>query len=87
MIFHVYIKTNARQNRIAIKENNNLEIHICAPPIDGKANKYLVNYLSEIFKVPKSYINILKGLKSAHKTVEVIGNDEQITCTLRQQIH
>lgn len=78
MIFRAHIKPNAKVDSILIKENNELEIRICAAPVDGKANKYLINYLSKIFKVSKSSVVILKGLNNPYKTVEIIAEDADI---------
>ena len=83
MIFHVHVKPNAKTDSIIIKENNELDIRICAAPVDGKANKYLTAYLSEIFKVPKSSVVILKGLNNAHKTIEIIADDEHVKNVLK----
>jgi uncharacterized protein (TIGR00251 family) len=78
MIFHVHVKPNAKNDSIIIKGNNELDIRICAAPVDGKANKYLIAYLSEIFKVSKSSVVILKGLKNAYKTIEIIADDKHV---------
>ena len=78
MIFHVHVKPNEKTDSIIIKENNELNIRICAAPVDWKANKYLSNYLSKIFKVSKSSVVILKGLNNAYKTIEIIADDEHV---------
>ena len=52
-----------------IKNDDELKVKITAPPIDGKANKCLIEFLSKSFKVPKSYIKIVKGETSKEKTV------------------
>jgi uncharacterized protein len=83
MIFRVHVKPNAKSDSVAIKENDELHIRISASPVDGKANKYLVNYLSEILKVPQSSVVILKGLNSPHKTIEIIAGDEYIKSVLK----
>lgn len=51
----------------------NIKVKVHAPPVDGKANKELINFLSEVFDVPKSHIEILSGETSANKRVKVIG--------------
>ena len=45
--------------------------YVTAPAVDGKANKALVELLAEEFKVRKSQISIIKGLKSRHKTINI----------------
>lgn len=62
------ISPNAKKNEI-IKENDGVKIKITAQPIDGKANKALIEFLSKNFKIPKTSIKILKGETSKEKTV------------------
>ena len=46
---------------------------ISAPPIDGKANESLIEFLATTFKVSKSNIDILKGHTSKLKTIKLSG--------------
>lgn len=48
-----------------------LKVKIMQKPIEGKANKAIIEFLSEELKIPKSKIVILNGLKSSIKTVEL----------------
>lgn len=47
-------------------------VYLKAPAVDGKANKALIEFLAEHYKVKKRQISILKGLKSRNKVVEII---------------
>lgn len=62
------ISPNASKNEI-IKTPEGVKIKITAQPIDGKANKALVEFLSKQFKVPKSYFEIIRGETSKDKSV------------------
>ena len=53
-----------------------LKIRLKAPPVDGEANKCLIQYLSEAFMPPKKTISISKGLTSRLKTVSIKPIDE-----------
>jgi uncharacterized protein (TIGR00251 family) len=44
-----------------------LKIAVQAPPIEGRANSALVSYLAEIFRVPKSYVELVSGELSRSK--------------------
>ncbi len=68
IILQLRISPNASKNEI-ITTDDMLKVKITAQPVDGKANKALVEFLSKQFKVPKSYIEILKGQTSKDKTV------------------
>jgi len=74
----VKITPNARQDKICgYIEEDILKIKIKAKPIDGKANKYLIKYLSNELDIPQKYIAIIKGNTSRIKTIRIL-NIEKI---------
>ncbi len=50
-----------------------IKVYLTAPAVDGKANKALVVFLAQHFKVRKSAIEIIKGLKSRIKKISIDG--------------
>ena len=66
---HIEISPNASKNEI-VPFNDSVKIKITAQPIENKANKALIEFLSKYFSVPKSKIKITKGLTSKNKTIE-----------------
>ncbi len=62
------ISPNARKNEI-IKDESGIKIKITAQPVEGKANKALVEFLSRQFKIPKTSVQIVKGETSKDKIV------------------
>lgn len=64
----IKISPNAKKNEI-IKTEDGIKIKITAQPIDGKANKGLIEFLSKTFKIPKTSIQIVKGETSKEKTI------------------
>ncbi|MBQ8168798.1 YggU family protein [bacterium] len=74
LIVQFKISPNSSKNEI-IKTDEGIKIKITAQPIDGKANKALVEYLSKEFKIPKTYIDIVKGTTNKEKTVLFRTND------------
>ncbi len=46
-----------------------IKLRITAPPVDGKANKHLIKYLSKVFKVAKSNIIIKTGETGRNKNL------------------
>ena len=72
------ISPNASKNAI-IKDENGLKIKVTAQPVENKANKALIEFLSKELKVPKSLIEIVKGGTSKEKTVLIkIFDDDKI---------
>ena len=77
----VKITPNARQDKICgYLEKDILKIKIKAKPVDGRANSYLIKYLSKELDIPQSYFAITKGKTSRIKVLEVsnVGKKEFI---------
>lgn len=68
IIVNLRISPNAKKNEI-IKDGDIIKVKITALPIDGKANKALVEFFAKNFKIPKTSIEILKGETSKEKTI------------------
>ena len=76
----VMVQPNARRNEIKGFREGILYLKIAAPPTEGKANRELVTYLSEILGVAKSLISVEKGQKVKKKLVSISGLDlERVT--------
>jgi uncharacterized protein (TIGR00251 family) len=70
-ILNITVSPRSSKNEIIKISDTELKIKMAAPPIEGKANKKLIAILSNEFGVPKNKINILKGLKSRKKIVQI----------------
>lgn len=71
-IVNIKVVPNAKKNEV-IQEVDHLKIKVNAPPVEGKANKVLIEVLAEYFNVKKSAIRIIKGEKSRDKVVMIEG--------------
>lgn len=49
-----------------------LKIRLAAPPIDGKANKALCDFLAQCFGVPKRQVQLLSGETARLKRIKII---------------
>lgn len=67
------VHPGAKQNTVVRLENGVWHIKIAAPPVEGKANKELVGFLSAVLGVSKSRITIEKGVTSRKKLIVVEG--------------
>jgi uncharacterized protein (TIGR00251 family) len=67
----VKVKPNSKQQRIEESEDGIITVHLKSPPVDGKANKELIELLAKKFNVSKSQIKIKAGLSSKNKLVEI----------------
>lgn len=53
------------------KYGDRLKIRITAPPVDGKANAHLIEFLAAQFGVAKQAVSIVSGDSGRHKTVRI----------------
>ena len=72
MLIKVIVTPNAKEARVTKTSETDYEVRVDERATEGKANKRLVEILSEHFNIPKSKIAILKGTKSRDKIVKVI---------------
>ena len=68
-IIKVKVIPNSKLNKIIEQKDDFLKIKLTAPAHEGKANKALINFLSQEFKTAKSKIKIIAGEKSKEKTI------------------
>jgi uncharacterized protein (TIGR00251 family) len=87
MILRVKVKPNSRNDAIEKEADGSFKIRIKEQPVEGKANKYLVAFLSKVIDVPKSYIEVAKGETSAFKTLNINAEDafvlEKLNCAVK----
>lgn len=70
---HLFIQPKASKNEFVGVHDKELKIKITAPPIDGRANEGLIEFMSEIFGVPKRDVQLIRGESSRHKVIEIPG--------------
>jgi uncharacterized protein len=72
MKIEVIVRPNSRIELVEVlEENKSFRIKVNAPPEDGKANKKVIELLSDFLKVPKSKIELVSGFKSKKKIFKV----------------
>ena len=69
--FKIKVVANSKVNLIDFGEEY-IKIKIMARAVEGKANKAIIEYLSNVLKVPKSKITIVNGEKSSIKTIQIL---------------
>ena len=75
----IEVKVVAGARKAMIKnEGGILKIYLTAPAVDGKANKALIEILSERLGAAKRQIEITKGLQSRRKTITIYGKFDSI---------
>ncbi len=70
MRLEVKVIPSAKKNVIRF-DVTPVKVYLVAPAVDGKANKALIDFLAGYYKITKSSIRIIKGLKSRYKTITI----------------
>lgn len=71
----IQIQVAPRSSRIAIEALGVLhfKVRLTAPPVEGSANRQLIEVLSDHLSLPRRQIEIVSGENSRHKRVAVHG--------------
>ena len=72
-IIKIKLIPRSSRNEIIGKENNAIKMKLTAPPVEGKANKALVQFLAKKLGVPKRDIEIVSGEHSREKSLKING--------------
>ncbi|MEY4468136.1 MAG: hypothetical protein RIR21_1929 [Pseudomonadota bacterium] len=67
----VHVQPNASRTEIAGLVEGALKIRLHAPPVDGKANEALTQFIAERLKVAKRDVTVSRGHGSRQKLLEV----------------
>lgn len=73
VLLTVRVQPKASRKVVRIEPDGLVRVSVTAPPAEGAANKALVEFLSEIFDLPKRAIVLHSGLKGRNKTVVLAG--------------
>ena len=68
ILVNIKMVPNSSKNDIVL-EDEFVKVKVTAQPIEGKANKALIEFLSKKFKIPKTSIEIVKGETTKEKTL------------------
>ncbi len=63
---------NSKKPRIEKDLLETLHVYVNQPPLEGRANKAVIESLAEYFKVKRNCVGLLSGEKSKNKLFEII---------------
>ena len=67
----VQVSPNARKSEIVSGDGDALRIRLQAPPVDGKANDALVQFLAKKLQIPRKQVTITLGHTGRRKLLEI----------------
>jgi hypothetical protein len=88
-VLEIRVLPRSSRCEIAGVQDGALKIKLTAPPVEGKANKECVRFISDLLKIKKSAVSIIAGEKSKNKTILISGikakDVEKAICTLTSE--
>lgn len=71
MILSVLVIPNASKTEIVGWVGDSVKIRLAAPPVDGKANQALIQFLQKLLRVSKEEIELVRGHAGKRKIVNI----------------
>ena len=67
----LHIQPGAKKTEVAGLHGDALKIRLAAPPVDGKANAALIEFIADRLGLAKSTISLKSGQTSRRKVLEI----------------
>ena len=67
----VRVNPRASRNRITVAADGSLVVHVTSAPVDGAANRAVIETIADAFNLTRRAISIAKGETSRTKTIEL----------------
>lgn len=71
LILQIRVQPRASQDALAGVTGDYLKVRLTAPPVEGRANEYLIAYLARLFGVPKNRVILERGDTSRLKQLRI----------------
>jgi len=79
IVINVRVVPRAAKDGVAgIMGGEALKVRIQAPPVEGKANAYLVKFLSKRWQIPRGSIEILSGETGRNKRLRISNPSDEL---------
>ncbi len=72
LLIKVHVTPRAKESRVVKVGEGDYEVRVDEAAVEGRANKKLIEILSEYFRVPKSRVVMKRGARSRDKILEII---------------
>ncbi|MCM8779226.1 MAG: DUF167 family protein [Candidatus Omnitrophica bacterium] len=71
MKISVIVKTNSKKEKVEKIDEKTLRVYVKEPAKENRANKAVIELLSDYFQIPKAKISIVAGIKAKYKLIEI----------------
>jgi uncharacterized protein len=74
----ISVQPNAKRTAADGLHDGALRVRLCAPPVDGKANQLLTDWLAGELGLPKRSVRLVRGEASRRKVLEIDAAIERV---------
>ncbi|MBL8350951.1 MAG: DUF167 domain-containing protein [Burkholderiaceae bacterium] len=85
-VLDLSVQPNARRTTVDGLHDGALRVRLAAPPVDGKANARLLEWLAGELGCPKRALELLRGEASRRKQVQVDLPQARVAAWLAKQV-
>ncbi len=72
----VRVTPRASRNEISeIQSDGTIKVRLTAPPVEGKANQALIDFLADVLELPPSRLEIVAGSTGRDKLISILDLD------------
>jgi uncharacterized protein (TIGR00251 family) len=79
-VLAVHVQPGASASAVVGEHGDALKIRLAAPPIDGRANAALIEFLARRLGVGRAAVTLVRGQTSRAKQLRVAGLDAPAVC-------
>jgi uncharacterized protein len=73
LLLDLRVQPRASRTEFAGTIGDRVRVRLQAPPVDGRANAALIEFLAETFDVPRAAVTIERGFAGRDKSVRIRG--------------
>jgi uncharacterized protein (TIGR00251 family) len=84
MTLHLKVKPGSRVDQLSFDAAGTLTVKIKAPAQDGRANEYLIRYLSGLLGLSPSQVQLVSGFTNPHKKLLIDADEGTVRARLEE---
>jgi uncharacterized protein (TIGR00251 family) len=85
LTIHVQAQPGAKRTEVVGLYGDCVKVRLASPPVDGKANECLIEFLAQRLGVKRAQVTILRGTSSRRKSVFVAATGLQPDALLEKK--
>jgi uncharacterized protein len=86
-LLDVRVQPRASRTEFAGLHGERLRVRLNAPPVDGRANEALIEFVADVCGLPKSRVSLERGLSGRDKCLRLHGLSEIPAALQRKLAH